>query len=61
MVTAYYANDIHAGMGSSKEMIVEKLIRDLYTCINAPTYAQGVIQGALGYVPMTRMPVEGAG
>ena len=54
----FLANDIFAGMGSSKESRLEKLLRDGFTAIHVPTIAQAYVPTAPGYVPMSKMPVD---
>ncbi len=48
---AFQVNDIHGGMGSDKEIIVEKYIRDIFTSLHGPTIGQGLIRGAPGWTP----------
>lgn len=43
-------NDIFGGMGSDKEMIIEKYIRDTFTALHGPSIGQGLIRGAPGWV-----------
>jgi butyryl-CoA dehydrogenase len=43
---AFQMNDIHGGSGSDKDMITEKLIRDLFTSFHGPSIGQGLIRGA---------------
>ncbi len=42
-------NDICGGMGSDKEMITEKYIRDTFTALHGPSIGQGLIRGAPGW------------
>jgi alkylation response protein AidB-like acyl-CoA dehydrogenase len=50
---AFQMNDIHGGSGSDKDMITEKLIRDLFTSFHGPSIGQGLIRGAPDWKPLT--------
>jgi alkylation response protein AidB-like acyl-CoA dehydrogenase len=39
-------NDVFGGMGSDKDMTIEKLIRDVYTSLHGPTIGSALIRGA---------------
>lgn len=49
----FQMNDIFGALGSDKEMIIEKFIRDLFTTFHGPTIGQGLIRGAPDWQPET--------
>jgi len=52
---AFQANDIHGGMGCDKEMVIDKLVRDMFATLHAPSIGQALITGAPGWVPQTTL------
>lgn len=42
----FQMNDVFGGLGSDKDMIIEKYIRDVYTSLHGPTVGSGLIRGA---------------
>jgi acyl-CoA dehydrogenase len=55
----FQMNDIMGGMGSDKEMITEKYIRDCFTAFHGPSIGQGLIRGAPDWQPETKGVDEG--
>ncbi len=49
----FQMNNIFGGMGSDKDMYIEKYIRDLLTAFHGPSIGQGLITGAPDWQPET--------
>lgn len=47
----FQMNDIFGGMGSDRDMVIEKYIRDLYTAFHGPSIGSGLIRGAPDWHP----------
>jgi alkylation response protein AidB-like acyl-CoA dehydrogenase len=42
----FQTNNIFGGMGSDRDMVIQKYIRDLYTAFHGPSIGSGLIRGA---------------
>ena len=47
----FQMNDIFGGMGSDKDMIIQKYTRDLFTAFHGPSIGSGLISGAPDWKP----------
>jgi alkylation response protein AidB-like acyl-CoA dehydrogenase len=47
-------HDVFGGVGSDKDLIIEKYVRDLYTSFHGPSIGQGLIKGAPDLTPTTK-------